>query len=122
MLIGLAVGLCYCGVMAIYFALLLAAAAPPGEAEIVRDIHARPGSVWEATEGLVDDRAPPLGYEIAEEDASIAGQPSLAYDLSGMGKWDKGRRDRAEAAFEEAVDMAKDAREDIFEPDFGQPD
>jgi len=109
--------------MPIYFALLLAAGAPPADAEIVRDIYARPGTVWEATEGLVDDRPPPIGYDIALDDDAVARAPSLGYDLSGMGKWEKERRDRAEAAFEEAVDMAKDAREDIFaDTDFSQPD
>ena len=123
MLIRAAHILCYCGVMAIYFTLLLVLGAPQAEPEIVRDIHARPGSVWQATEGLVDDRPAPLGYAIGYDQADPAAGPRLAYDVGGLGDWDKGHQDRAEAAFEEAIDMAKDAREEIAaEPDFDQPD
>lgn len=109
--------------MVVYLTLLLAGAAPQPEPEIVRDIHARPGSVWQATEGLVDDRPPPLGYRLDHNDAKVVASPSLAYDLTGMGRWDRAGEDPAERAFEEAIDMARDAREDISaQTEFRQPD
>ena len=106
--------------MAVYLMLLLTGAQPQAEPVIARDIHARRGSAWEATQGLVDDRPPPLGYALPDE-ASL--RPSLDYDLSGFGKWDKGRKDRAEVAFEEAIDMAREAREEVAtQSDSGRAD
>lgn len=94
--------------MALYFILLLAVAAPADEPVIARDIHAAPVPLWQATKGLIDDRSPSLDYALppAGED-----DPGLDYDLTDMGDW--GPEDRHEEAFEEAIDMAKQARQRI---------
>jgi hypothetical protein len=96
--------------MAIYLILLLAGATPVSEPVIAQEIRAKPVPLWETSHGLVDDR-PTLGYALPREDRA-SGEPSLDYDIADLGKWDEpGRRD--EAAFEEAIDMAKDARESL---------
>ena len=97
--------------MAIYFMLLLVGSAPAVEPVIARDIHARPVPLAETTKGLIEDR-PALGYVLAYDEADPASRPRLAYDIAGLDGWD-GRREREEAAFEEAIDMARDARLDL---------
>lgn len=100
--------------MTLYLILLLGAA-PANEPVIARDIHSRPEPLWESSKGLVDDR-PALDYALGDPDE----RPSLGYDLTDLGKWEK---DRHEVAFEEAIDMAKDAREELPpEAGFDDPD
>ena len=98
--------------MEIYFTLLLLAGAPASDPVIARDIHSKPVPLWESSKGLVDDR-PSLGYALPQDAADRDAEPSLAYDLTGLERSEKGRKDRHEVAFEEAIDMARQAREEI---------
>lgn len=94
--------------MALYLILLLVGAAPANEPVIARGIHSKPAPLWESSRGLVDDR-PALGYALNRPDDV----PGLDYDVAGLETWEQPNDDRHETAFEEAIDMAKDAADDI---------
>lgn len=108
--------------MEMYLTLLLAAAAPAGEPVIAGEIRARPVPLWETTRGLVDDRQPLPGGALPRLGDRNEASPRLAYDLTDIGNWNDAS-DRHEVAFEEALDMARQAREEIAAVlEFGRPD